>query len=180
MKKVVLSFLTICWILPLSTSYSQDYQSGTEKQINPDNGHAYQRFDTPLTWSNAKTACEGLGSHLATITSQAENDWVVYHMTADAGLSVWIGGTDQVQDGVWEWVTGEAWNYTNWYTDEPNNFCGGESYVTLWGIETPRRWNDYGGPGCNSDVTSSYLCEWENSAPFDMMPVYKLLLRRNR
>ena len=136
---------------------------GTDKQINPDNGHAYQRFDTSLTWSDAKAACEGLGAHLATITSQAENDWVVYHMTADADLSVWIGGTDQAQDGVWEWVTGEPWNYTNWHPDEPNNFCGGESYVTLWGIETPRRWNDYGGPGCNSDVTSEYICEWENS-----------------
>ena len=46
------------------------------KLVNPTNGHSYQRFDTALNWNSAKTACAGLGGHLATITGQAENDWV--------------------------------------------------------------------------------------------------------
>jgi hypothetical protein len=36
----------------------------------------YQRFNTALNWNSAKTACADLSGHLATITSQAENDCV--------------------------------------------------------------------------------------------------------
>ena len=102
--------------------------------FNPANGHYYQLVESNLSWSAAKAAAEassygGAQGHLATITSQSENDFVkslVNHSTLDW---VWIGGRqpDACQlpkDSGWEWVTGEAWSYTNWAGTEPNDFQG--------------------------------------------------------
>ena len=33
----------------------------------------------------------------------------------------WLGGTDEKNEGVWEWITGEAWKFTKWAANEPNN-----------------------------------------------------------
>jgi hypothetical protein len=55
--------------------------------------------------------------HLVTISSQEENDFILEH----TGGGVWIGFTDQYDEGDWEWVTGEDVVYTNWDEGEPNN-----------------------------------------------------------
>ena len=49
--------------------------------FNPANGHYYQLVESNLSWSAAKAAAEassygGAQGHLATITSQSENDFV--------------------------------------------------------------------------------------------------------
>ena len=42
---------------------------------------------------------------------------------------VWLGLTDEFEEGNWQWVTGEPLNYTNWYDGEPNNNGGLEHYA---------------------------------------------------
>jgi hypothetical protein len=136
------------------------------KLVNPANGHSYQRFDTAIDWNSAKTACAALGGHLATITSQAENDWIYGNLLNGAGIpsSFWLGGTDSDQEGVWKWITGESWEYKNWCPNEPNNACGGQNYVHIFSSQhpTPRCWDDSGGPGCYSTALYSYICEWDS------------------
>jgi len=34
---------------------------------------------------------------------------------------IYLGASDSETEGVWKWVTGEEWNYTNWRAGEPNN-----------------------------------------------------------
>jgi hypothetical protein len=60
----------------LNQAFCGVVHADSAKLTNPVNGHSYQRFDAALNWNSAKTTCAGLGGHLATITSQAENDWV--------------------------------------------------------------------------------------------------------
>lgn len=112
--------------------------------LNPANGHYYQLVQSNLSWAAAKTAAEamtygGVQGHLATITSQSENDFVkslVAHNDLDW---VWIGGhqpnaCQSPMDSGWEWVTGEAWSYTNWAGGEPNDFQGTcESLLVIHG-----------------------------------------------
>ena len=38
------------------------------------NGHIYSLYNDTLDWNQAKTRCESVGGHLATITSQGEQD----------------------------------------------------------------------------------------------------------
>ncbi len=80
------------------------------------NGHYYEIVNATKTWPEAKALAEastkyGLTGYLATITSQAENDFLENKIGADA----WIGGSDSstytsnshaVTEGTWEWVSG--------------------------------------------------------------------------
>ena len=132
-----------------------------------------------MTWHDAKAHCESLSGYLATLTSQAEHDFVYDNLGVDAPYwMVWLGATDEVQEGVWEWVTGEAWDFTYWDSGEPLNCAGIEHYLTFFTPNfTPERvgfWNDLGtgndgGCGCRGCIDSWYpvstICEWGGEPP---------------
>lgn len=79
------------------------------------NGHSYYRSTGSMTWTNAKTACENMGGHLATVSNAAENNflfntwpsgWIGYYQDRVAGYtySEPIGGfrwtESKVTDGL--------------------------------------------------------------------------------
>jgi hypothetical protein len=70
----------------------------------PFNGHAYLFIPRWLTWAEAKSFCEKYGGHLATVTSQEENEFVG-SLSGAPGYGVWIGL--EVAEGKAAWVTGE-------------------------------------------------------------------------
>lgn len=115
---------------------------------NAGNGHSYevQVTVTPITWGAAKVAAEAAGGHLATITSAQENAFIA-SLVAASGETAHIGGY-QPDDAAepaegWSWITGEPFNYTNWYaTDrEPSNTgpFGNEDRLQIY---TNSFWND--------------------------------------
>jgi Lectin C-type domain len=128
------------------------------KLLNPANGHSYQRFDVAKIWPDAKTACANLGAHLATITSQAENDWVTINLLKESAYTS-LGGTDQGHEGIWTWITGEQWSYSNWNTGEPNNGQGGPPQYFV-AIYPTGKWDD----SWADTYPSPYLCEWDTGS----------------
>ncbi len=96
--------------------------------IDPASGHSYELIKEGKTWAEARSAAAGMSTavlscHLATISSQAENDFVVGGPLKDVGEEdVWIGGEQrdsldctENDASFWgKWVTGEPWSYTNW------------------------------------------------------------------
>ena len=44
--------------------------------VNPQNGHSYFVYPDSVSWIDAKTACESLGGHLATISDAQEQTFV--------------------------------------------------------------------------------------------------------
>ncbi|NJA72329.1 flagellar biosynthesis protein FlgM, partial [Clostridioides difficile] len=99
---------------------------------NPQNGNYYQFVeDKRITWKNAKERAEkmeyrGLKGHLATIKSKYELDLFNCLTTK----TVWLGATDEEEEGKWKWVTGEPVKFTNWCVGEPNNLGGIEDYMS--------------------------------------------------
>lgn len=55
----------------------------------------------------------GIQGHLATITSDEENWWIVENLGGALTLDHWLGGIKNNDD--WQWITGEVWDYTNWW-----------------------------------------------------------------
>lgn len=108
------------------------------------NGHTYYLVPSNMTWSDAKRYCEEHGGHLATITSEKENQ-IVKNLVAGSDISyVWLGATDSLNENTWIWVTNEEWKYTNWNSGQPDNDCNPlpENYLGMY--KNPLGfWNDF-------------------------------------
>ncbi|MES2389685.1 MAG: lectin-like protein, partial [Bacteroidota bacterium] len=123
------------------------------------NGHTYYVSVGQRTWNNAKVYAESLGGHLATISNAGENSFIssIRHST----VSVWIGGTDELQEGVWKWTTGEPFTYTNWdcinwgFCQPDNNAPGGQNYSLLVLDGT---WDD------GADGEGNFIVEFDQTA----------------
>lgn len=120
----------------------------------PGNSHLYLYVNENKKWHQARDACAARGAHLVTIDSAAENDFV-FHRT---GGNTWLGATDEVLEGIWIWISGESWTYSNWDNGEPNNCgrndCTPEHYLTY--SDRPPAWNDI------TDTEMRFMCEWES------------------
>ena len=115
------------------------------------NGHTFKFYDKALTWKDAKTACEAVGGHLATSTSTEKNAF----LTSLTSKTAWLGATDEVTEGFWKWITGEAWSYTNWISGMPDNAGGTEHYLEI-NMLGSGLWNDYTGT-----AAQGFICEWD-------------------
>ncbi len=117
------------------------------------NGHTFKYYSDTKTWANAKDACEALGGHLATSTS-AEKNTFLSTLTTD---TAWLGGTDEAEEGVWQWVTGEEWSYTNWASGEPSNYGSGKAqHYLVTNHSSTGLWDD-----AEYTTTRGYICEWD-------------------
>jgi len=65
-----------------------------------------------LFWSEAELKCQSLGGHLASVTSNNTHDYLHLHEKTPGGI--WIGGTDQSEEGNWTWTDCSPWNFTRW------------------------------------------------------------------
>jgi hypothetical protein len=96
-------------------------------------------YEPDITWHKAKDNCRVRGGHLATISSKEEDDLLTalleeaYANNPFPSNAPWWGGfiglTDENQEGVWEWITGEPLVYTNWDPGEP---VGNYDYAAKW------------------------------------------------
>jgi gliding motility-associated-like protein len=146
-------------------------------------GHFYVfEPDLDITWTDAKIKAEsdgkkyfGLQGYLATILSAEENQIAAKQITGTG----WIGASDQVTEGVWNWATGpEAgtnfWNggaagsaainpatgipmYSNWLGGfEPNNSGNNEHYAHI--KKNASTWNDLKNAG-DGPTSAEYRAE---------------------
>ncbi|MDR1560577.1 MAG: Ig-like domain-containing protein [Clostridiales bacterium] len=119
-------------------------------------GHQYQIFDEAMSWAQAKARAEQLGGHLATITSLAEQNFINSLFKPIRRTNYWLGGTDTATEGVWTWITGEAFSYQNWDSGQPDN-TGNQDYLVLW-PNSGGRWDDGDN---NNPADFGFICEWE-------------------
>lgn len=123
------------------------------------NGHYYDYVSTATTWDAAFAAAAasshlGLAGYLATVTSAAEQSFIVANVT---GVTAWLGANDRAVEGVWRWLNGPELGsifygpgapvgaFAFWSGGEPNDCCGGEDDLVInWGAGGS--WNDIGLP----------------------------------
>ena len=86
--------------------------------------------DRTYTFKDAEQKAAELGGHLATIISEDEDEAIKNALNGTLRNTVWIGGTDEKTEGMWEWVTGELWKFSNWDNGQPEStkFQGTEDF----------------------------------------------------
>jgi hypothetical protein len=167
---------------------------------NPLTEHFYEYVSGSTTWTNSKTSAEnrsyfGRAGYLATMTSEAENNFVWKLMANDG----WFGASDEVSlvngakgttayasqaavEQKWHWITGPekgtqfsngstatTGQYAKWAGGEPNN-AGGEHYGQFYSGNNGM-WNDL--PNTN---LPGYICEY-GDMPGDITTSTTILTR---
>jgi len=113
---------------------------------------------------------------LATVTSDKENEFLYDHFGKDHVC--WLGATDEEHEGHWSWVTGEPWQYKNWFNGEPNNVDGAENWAVFGGtlpidvdggsyfFDFGSKWADFNNEGLFHGVFIAHaICEWDARDP---------------
>lgn len=133
------------------------------------NGCFYEVVSVPsgILWTDVKNSAETMGGYLATITSEAEDIFVWGLLDSshfgDNPWGPWLGGFQPdgspEPDGNWQWVTGEAFSYTNWDEGEPSNGgINGESSLA-YVDGTGGWWNDFPMYTLEYGITVAYVVE---------------------
>lgn len=110
----------------------------------------YLLGDNVFAWQDARSFCQAWGADLVEIGSREEND----ALAGRIGGSVWIGATDQEEEGVFRWVGGAPLGYAGWSFNQPNNLQGNEDCAELRAAD--ERWSDV---PCTGDTARRALCE---------------------
>ncbi len=135
---------------------------------NPENRHYYEYIESPdISWYAAAFFSEiseinGIGGHLATITSQDERDFVSSLITNNT--QAWIGLYDSIDEGEHKWVTGERYKYSNWDINQPEEFHNDEDHSFLQGDNS--KWSDVSN---DHQHPTGYIIEY---SPFHSPPQY--------
>ncbi|MBK7644314.1 MAG: hypothetical protein IPJ19_14935 [Planctomycetes bacterium] len=144
---------------------------------SPVNGHTY-RLLPPSSWMTGENAGVLMGGHLATVRSQAEQDWITqtFHNYQGTDIDLWIGFNDAAVEGTWVWASGETPSYSDWDLGEPNNSGGNEDYAIARKNNPAALWNDvpenptgfHAGPYALVELGSSYskFCAGDGLDPF--------------
>ena len=133
------------FIVLFSVNASATVMSGAI--TNPANNHIYYLL-TQDNWTNSQAQAVALGGDLVTINDAAENQWVLstFSHFNNSYKTLWIGLTDSLVEGVFEWISGETSSYRNWSSGEPNGRPG-EDFVHMYDLGRggySGYWNDYG------------------------------------
>ena len=95
-------------------------------------GSCYSYVEATYDWEGANDLCAMMSAGKAvpaSISSQAENDYVASLFDYKNGLDAWIGGT-YLSSNMWAWVDGSSWTgYTNWNDGEPTNVATDDKIV---------------------------------------------------
>ena len=122
------------------------------------NAQTFTIVEGSFTWQEAKADAEARSGRLAVLDTQEKIDTAnALIQTYSSWGDLWIGLTDEQNEGSWLWINGEPLADNNWRFDEPNNYVEGEDYGVIkrgpnYGY--PLKWMDY-----PNNYNFSYLLE---------------------
>jgi hypothetical protein len=139
----------------------------------------FQIIEGDFTWHEAKADAENRGGRLAVLNTQEKIDAAnAYIKNVGNWPNMWIGLTDQLVEGQWEWISGEELgSATNWYGGRADSFLPEEDYAIIYRYAAPHQngeWADVpnDGDGIGSGLEYGYLLEIVASKP--LAPVLSL------
>ncbi|XP_053409086.1 macrophage mannose receptor 1-like [Mercenaria mercenaria] len=113
------------------------------------------------TQAAAQTSCGRMGAKLVSIFDRNENNFIAGNLPKGTHSwdGFWIGLNDIQVDNRFQWSDGSKVTYTNWNTNEPNNYMNrNEDCVTM--LLSNGKWND---ERC-ADTRTGYICKARKKA----------------
>lgn len=143
-----------------------------------DNGHWYDVVPFQGSWAEAikhaeKQTFQNMQGQLATLTSEKESQFIsslpfIKNCTdvecqQKNSAGIWLGGyqisKSQEPLGEWTWISGEKWEFSNWYSGEPNDFTNSEDVLVFM---LNGQWNDQ--INSNQVGVNSYVIEYQEKS----------------
>lgn len=123
-------------------------------------GRAYLLIHRSVSWDEADLIAGASGGHLAVSSDIVEKDFLRETLTAGLGKdeAAWLGGR-RTDDGVWTWVTREAWDKPDWASLSPNG--GPRDSVLRFVLSGDASGWDDAKPG-DPAACHAFLIEWSN------------------
>ncbi|KAJ8022986.1 Alpha-N-acetylgalactosamine-specific lectin [Holothuria leucospilota] len=108
------------------------------------NKYCYRFFGQRVSWQEANYNCQTYGSgnsfaNLVSIHSKEENEFVSNMFKSytdntdptESGHEIWIGLTDQDEEGTFVWTDGTSADFTAWQSGEPNGGSREQAVIML-------------------------------------------------
>ena len=84
-------------------------EEGWQEEVVYREGSKFTLYNEKKFWAYAEAHCKG---HLASVLTEDEQNEM--KASASTATNVWIGATDQIDEGVWEWTDGSPRAYSKW------------------------------------------------------------------
>lgn len=135
------------------------------------NGHSYYRSTSNSTWTSAKSACENMGGHLATISDANENSFL-YNTWPSGWIGLYqdkSGAFYSEPNGGWRWTENEVSDYKNnfdsknYTVSQPLSDNVNSKHATLYNGPT---YTSTGGQYINFDGSNDYAITGDLSSNF--------------
>jgi hypothetical protein len=137
-------------------------------------GHWYEAVQVPagLTWNEAYTNSVLRGGYLCTITNASEDSFVasLVDISYYSELSIhndilgpWLGGFRHANQSTWQWLSGEAFIYSNWCSGQPDGYGGSEQRLQFYNrASIGSTWGDHpGDPIPGYSLPRGYIVEYD-------------------
>ncbi|XP_055252039.1 C-type lectin domain family 4 member D isoform X1 [Moschus berezovskii] len=120
--------------------------------------NCYFPFNDNKTWAQSESHCSGMGGHLATISTGAEQNFITQFL--DRRFSYFLGLRNKNLDGQWHWVDKTPFNPQTvfWHKHEPNNDQK-EKCIVLVNDKDKWAWSDF-----PCDYKTSWICKITGTA----------------
>lgn len=112
-------------------------------------GHRYLVILAPVTWAEARKACEDMGGHLVFIETKQE---MAFLQTLIRRVGCWVGCTDKHRERDWRWLNRARVDRSLWAPGQPDNAGGRQDFCFL----TESGLDDY-----QETKGAGFICEWE-------------------
>lgn len=120
--------------------------------------NCYFPLNDNKTWADSEKNCTGMGAHLATISTEAEQNFITQFL--ERQYSYFLGLTRENPKGRWQWIDKTPFNpdMIFWHKDESNNHKKGNCFV-LVNDQNKWAWNDF-----PCDFEASRICKIPGTA----------------